>query len=159
MRLLSSFPQFLLRRQHSPNVSVLSSSSRPSSRLVFANNYTRTVVTTTTTKTGTNTANLSRNLVFSFRRHHSTCSSTLSASMSANTTNVSRQQPPWRVPEGKPVPKLKLYNSMTRTKVTRRYMDSIGIFSANWSRKQSKVALTHIIFFCRPSLFLWMATR
>ncbi|KAG0059548.1 hypothetical protein BGZ89_000307 [Linnemannia elongata] len=36
--------------------------------------------------------------------------------MSANTTNVSRQQPPWRVPEGKPVPKLKLYNSMTRTK-------------------------------------------
>ncbi|KAF9110966.1 hypothetical protein BGX27_005566 [Mortierella sp. AM989] len=37
--------------------------------------------------------------------------------MSAPTaTTSSRKQPPWRVPEGKPVPKLKLYNSMTRSK-------------------------------------------
>ncbi|KAF9180530.1 hypothetical protein BGZ51_006119 [Haplosporangium sp. Z 767] len=36
--------------------------------------------------------------------------------MSATTAAASRKQPPWRVPEGKPVPKLKLYNSMTRTK-------------------------------------------
>ncbi|KAF9432583.1 hypothetical protein BGZ76_010597 [Entomortierella beljakovae] len=35
--------------------------------------------------------------------------------MSASTS-TSRKQPPWRVPAGKPVPKLKLYNSMTRTK-------------------------------------------
>ncbi|KAF9151500.1 hypothetical protein BGX20_005402, partial [Mortierella sp. AD010] len=34
----------------------------------------------------------------------------------AATTSASRKQPPWRVPEPKPVPKLKLYNSMTRTK-------------------------------------------
>jgi len=33
------------------------------------------------------------------------------------TTAASRKQPPWRVPEAKPVPKLKLYNSMTRSKV------------------------------------------
>ncbi|KAK3812875.1 MAG: tRNA synthetases class I (C) catalytic domain-containing protein [Benniella sp.] len=32
------------------------------------------------------------------------------------TTAASRKQPPWRVPEAKPVPKLKLYNSMTRSK-------------------------------------------
>ncbi|KAF9950404.1 hypothetical protein BGZ72_007955 [Mortierella alpina] len=37
----------------------------------------------------------------------------MSAAASAPT---SRKQPPWRVPAGKPVPKLKLYNSMTRTK-------------------------------------------
>ncbi|KAG0365325.1 tRNA synthetases class I (C) catalytic domain-containing protein [Gamsiella multidivaricata] len=34
----------------------------------------------------------------------------------ASGASASRKQPPWRVPEGKPVPKLKLYNSMTRTK-------------------------------------------
>lgn len=140
---LSSFPQFLLRRQHSPNVSVLS--SRPS-RLVFASNnnysYTSRAVVTATTGT-TNTANLSRNLVFSLQRHHSTCSKTLSASMSANTANVSRQQPPWRVPEGKSVPKLKLYNSMTRTKVT-----GGAIYGIDWdisftqSERQLKTVLT-----------------
>ncbi|KAG0348813.1 hypothetical protein BG004_004072 [Podila humilis] len=34
----------------------------------------------------------------------------------SGSTATSRKQPPWRVPEGTPVPKLKLYNSMTRTK-------------------------------------------
>ncbi|KAF9917835.1 hypothetical protein BX616_011133 [Lobosporangium transversale] len=34
----------------------------------------------------------------------------------ATTAAASRKQPPWRVPVAKPQPKLKLYNSMTRTK-------------------------------------------
>ncbi|KAG0304529.1 hypothetical protein BGZ98_005415 [Dissophora globulifera] len=37
-------------------------------------------------------------------------------SAAAANASASRKQPPWRVPEAKPVPKLKLYNSMTRTK-------------------------------------------
>jgi hypothetical protein len=63
--------------------------------------------------------------------------------MSANTANVSRQQPPWRVPEGKSVPKLKLYNSMTRTKVT-----GGAIYGIDWdisftqSERQLKTVLT-----------------
>lgn len=46
-----------------------------------------------------------------FGRHHST------ATNMSGSTATSRKQPPWRVPEGTAVPKLKLYNSMTRTKV------------------------------------------
>ncbi|KAF9000375.1 hypothetical protein BGZ52_010215, partial [Haplosporangium bisporale] len=34
----------------------------------------------------------------------------------SGSTVTSRKQPQWRVPEGTAVPKLKLYNSMTRTK-------------------------------------------
>ncbi|KAF9381287.1 hypothetical protein CPB97_007844 [Podila verticillata] len=43
-------------------------------------------------------------------RHHST------ATNMSGPTVTSRKQPQWRVPEGTAVPKLKLYNSMTRTK-------------------------------------------
>jgi hypothetical protein len=46
---------------------------------------------------------------------HSTPS--MSGSTASTTASVSRKQPPWRTPEAKPVPKLKLYNSMTRSKV------------------------------------------
>lgn len=48
-------------------------------------------------------------------RHHST------ATNMSGSTATSRKQPTWRVPEGTAVPKLKLYNSMTRTKV--RHLD------------------------------------
>ncbi|KAG0241669.1 tRNA synthetases class I (C) catalytic domain-containing protein [Mortierella sp. GBAus27b] len=41
----------------------------------------------------------------------------MSGSTPSTTASVSRKQPPWRTPEAKPVPKLKLYNSMTRSKV------------------------------------------
>lgn len=68
----------------------------------------------------------------SIARHHSTCSSSQrpSTTMSApGSTTTSRKQPPWRVPEGKPVPKLKLYNSMTRTKVNEsNFTDKQGTF-------------------------------
>ncbi|KAI1298976.1 hypothetical protein EDD11_006598 [Mortierella claussenii] len=40
----------------------------------------------------------------------------MSSSPATTTTTASRKQPPWLVPEAKPQPKLKLYNSMTRTK-------------------------------------------
>lgn len=54
--------------------------------------------------------------IHSITRHHSQCFTHPTMSAPGSTT-TSRKQPPWRVPEGKPVPKLKLYNSMTRTKV------------------------------------------
>src|SRR5690554_1256960 len=95
--LLSSFASLAFRRRHQPLFRVLVASTAPQVPVPI-----HRVVSFST-----------RKILLRNHNNHSLNNST----MSATTAAASRKQPPWRVPEGKPVPKLKLYNSMTRTKV------------------------------------------